>query len=85
MLVGIIGTVIYRKWLAKSETPERRALKQNLREFERSLNSYLVQLQNADDYPNECGISEEKRLEKNESVAMIQNKIDEIRIELATT
>ena len=85
LLVGIIGTVIYRKWIAKNETPERRQLKQNLREFESSLNSFLVQLQNADDYPNECGISEEQRLEKNESVATIQNKIDEIRLELATT
>ena len=65
LLVGIIGTVIHRKWLAKNETPERRKLKINLREFERSLNSYLLQLQNADDYPNECGISEEERLEKN--------------------
>ena len=85
LLVGVIGTVIYRKWLAKNETPERRKLKQNLREFEHSLNTYLVQLQNADDYPNECGISEEQRLEKNKSVATIQNKIDEIRLELATT
>ena len=85
LLAGITGTVIYRKWLARSETPERRKLKQNLREFESSLNSFLMQLQNADDYPNECGISEEQRIEKNESVATIQNKIDEIRLELATT
>lgn len=85
LLVGIIGSVIYRKLLTRHETPKRQELKQHLREFERSLSSCVAQLQNADDYPNECGLSDQQRTEKNESVALIQNKIDEIKMELATT
>ena len=85
LLVGIIVTVIYRKWLAKKESPERRQLKLRLSEFEDTLSSFIVQLQNADDYPNECGLTKEQRLEKKESVDLIQKKIDEIRLELATS
>ena len=83
LLTSIISYVIYRKWLAKNETPERLILKRRLSEFERTLNSCLVQLQNADDYPNECGLTDKQRSERKETVATIQKKIDEIRLELA--
>ena len=83
LLTSIIGYVIYRKWLAKNETPERLILKRRLSEFERTLNSCLVQLQNADDYPNECGLTDMQRLERNKTISTIQKKIDEIRLELA--
>ena len=85
LLAGIIGTIIYRKWFAKDETPERRELKRCLSEFEHSLNSCLVQLQNADDYPNECGLNKEQRSEKKETVALIQKKIDDISLKLTKT
>lgn len=85
LLAGIAGFVIYRKWWRPKESPERRALKRRLSEFERALTSCMAQLKNAEDYPNECGLTDEQRRERLESAASIRGKIDEIKMELAAT
>ena len=85
VLTGIAGIVIYRKWWATRESPERRQLKRRLIDFERALTSCRAQLQNAEDYPKECGLTDEQRLERLKSLASIRGKIDEIKMELAAT
>ncbi len=85
LLVGIAGLVICRKWWAIKESPERRALRRRLSEFERALASCRAQLQNAENYPKECGLTEEQRQERLQSAASIQGKIDEIKMDLAVT
>jgi hypothetical protein len=85
LLVGIAGFVIYRKWWRGRVSPERRALRRRLSEFERALTLCRAQLQNAEDYPKECGLTEEQRLERLQSAASIQEKIDEIKMDLAAT
>jgi hypothetical protein len=85
LFAGITGFVIYRKWWVAKETPERRQMKRRLSEFERALTSCRAQLQNAEDYPKECGLTDEQRLERLESVESIQGKINEIKMDLAAT
>lgn len=80
---AIIGFIGYRKWWAGKISPERRALRQQLRDFEHALNSCRTQLQNAVDYPKECGLTESQRLDQVQSAALIEEKIDEIKAELA--
>ncbi len=85
VLASIAGFVIYRKWWGARESPERRALKRRLSDFERALTSCMAQLHNAEDYPKECGLTDEQRQERLESVESIQGKIDEIKMDLAAT
>ena len=85
VLAFIAGIVIYRKWWGARESPERRALKGRLSDFERALSSCMAQLQNAEDYPKECGLTDEQRLERLKSVASIQGKIEAIKMDLAAT
>jgi hypothetical protein len=74
----LIGFVFYRRWVQQQGTLEQRTLKMQLKELQNALNSCLTQLQNADDYPNECGISDEKR---RESLAMVES----IRVKIGKT
>ena len=80
---AIIGFLIYRKWWGGKISPERRALKRQLGDFERALNACRTQLQNAVDYPKECGLTESQRLDQVQSAASIEEKIDEIKAKLA--
>ena len=85
LLAGITGYVFYRKWWRAKVTPEHRALKRRLNEFERALTSCMTQLQNAEDYPKECGLTDLQRRERQESIESIQGKIVEIKLDLAAT
>ena len=77
VLAAIAGFVIYRKKWPGNVSPERRALKRQLSDFERALTLCMSQLQNADDYPKECGLTEKQRLDRVQSAASIREKIDE--------
>ena len=83
LLAGIAGLIIYRKWWRGKEPPERRALKRRLGELQRAHASCLKQLQNAEDYPKECGLTDADRHERLRSVASIRGEIDVIKTELA--
>ena len=83
LLAGIAGLIIYRKWWRGKEPPERRALKRRLGELQRAHASCLKQLQNAEDYPKECGLTGEQRRDRVESVALIRRRIDETKADLA--
>ena len=83
LLVGLASFVVYWKLVRGKESPERRALKRHLGELERAHTSCLAQLQNAEDYPNECGLTDEQRRERLESVALIQGQIDQSKADLA--
>ena len=83
LLFGLVSFVVYRKWLRTSESPEQRTLKRNLRELQRARTSCLTQLQNAVDYPKECGLTESERLEREKSVALFEHEINEAEAHLA--
>lgn len=85
VLAAIAGFLIYRKWWRNKESPERRALRRQLGDFERDLALYVTQLQNAEDYPRECGLTGEERRQRQDTVTAIQREIDEIKMDLATT
>ncbi len=85
VLTGLAGTLIYRKWWAVQETPERKAQKSRLRDFERDHALCMTQLQNAEDYPQECGLTEAERKDRLQSAASMQKNIDEIKSDLAAT
>jgi hypothetical protein len=82
-LVGIAGFFIYQRWFVSDEPPEGHALKGRLSELERALLSCQSQLQNAQDYPKECGLSELERQERQDSVISIKGMIDKTKSELA--
>jgi len=83
VLAGLVGFVIYQKWTRHTSSPEQRALKRDLRELQRARTSCLTQLQNAMDYPKECGLTDAERQEREKSVALFQRKIDEAEAHLA--
>jgi len=85
VLTVLAGTIIYRKWWAVQETPERKVQKSRLRDFERDHALCMTQLQNAEDYPKECGLTEAERKEHLQSAASMQKNIDEIKTDLAAT
>jgi|TARA_Y100000031_G_scaffold152591_1_gene196034 hypothetical protein len=83
LLIGLASFVVYRKLIGGREPPERRALKRRLGELQRAHASCLKQLQNAEDYPKECGLTGEQRRDRVESVALIRRRIDETKADLA--
>ena len=83
LLIGLMSFIIYRKWIRSAENPEHRDLKRNLRELQRAQTSCKTQLQNAKDYPKECGLTDAERRERESSMANIQRQIDETESHLA--
>lgn len=83
-IAGILGFFVYQRFCASDETPAGKALKIRISDLERALNSCQSQLQNAADYPNECGLTDRHRQERLESAASLQGLIEESKIELAT-
>lgn len=85
LLSTLAGFIVYRKWLGGKETPERRELKRHLSELERAHAACLTQLQNAEDYPKECGLTEEQRRERLDSVASFEGMIKQAHADLAAS
>lgn len=83
VFAGLIGFVFYQRWSRTKGTPEQRSLKLQLKELDHALKSCLKQIQNADDYPNECGLSDEERRENIKSAASLQTQIDQTKTTLA--
>jgi hypothetical protein len=82
ILGGFGGLILYRKWRGATETPERKAHKRHLVDLERALNSCLMQIQNADDYPKECGLTDEQRRDTMDSVTKIRRLIEDANSKL---
>jgi hypothetical protein len=81
----LIGFVFYQRWARGKGTIEQRSLRLQLKELDRALHSCLKQIQNADDYPNECGLSKEQRNENMASVLQLQSQIDQTKEMLSAT
>ena len=85
VLSSVIGFIIYRKYWARKDPPEVRALKRQLSELERALKLFQTQLKNAEDYPKECGLTDQQRQERLDSVESIQGQITAAKADLAAT
>ncbi|MEE8352410.1 MAG: hypothetical protein V3R37_09515 [Rhodospirillales bacterium] len=85
VLASLGGFLVYRKWRASQETPEHLAQKRRLRDYERDYAMCMSQLKNADDYPEECGLTQAERQDRVQSAAAIQENIDKIKAELDTS
>ena len=81
----LIGFIIYRRWDKRRGTPEQRSLRIQLKELNRALDGYLKQIHNADEYPNECGLSDEQRRKHLECVKSIRGQIDQTTDILSST
>ncbi len=82
LVAGLGGLLFYRKVRGREEGPERMALKHRLADLERALKSCLMQLRNADDYPKECGLTDEARRDNLDSVEKIRRLIEDAKSEL---
>ena len=82
MFAGLAGFILYKLIVGRNETPERKELRRRLAEFEHELKSCLKELKNAEEYPLECGLSDEQRQQLLESVAAIHRLIEEIKRKL---
>ena len=85
IFLSLIAFIIYRRWDKRRGTPEQRSLRIQLKELNRALDGYLKQIHNADEYPNECGLSDEQRRKHLESVKSIRGQIDQTRDILSST
>jgi hypothetical protein len=83
--LALIGFIIYRRWDRRRGTPEQRSLRLQLRELNRALDACLNQIKNADEYPNECGLSNEQRRKNNKLIKSIQSKIGHTQETLSAT
>jgi hypothetical protein len=75
---GLAAFIIYRKRSRAGLTPEQHELRQRVADLERALTACMTQLQNAEDYPNECGLTYAEREERLVSASSIREKIAEI-------
>ena len=82
VFAGLAGFILYKLIVGRNETPERKELRRRLAEFEHELKSCLKELQNAEEYPLECGLSDEQRQQLLESVAAIRRLIEETKSKL---
>ena len=82
MFAGLAGFILYKLIVGRNETPERKELRRRLAEFEHGLKSCLKELKNAEEYPLECGLSDEQRQQLLESVAAIHRLIEETKRKL---
>jgi hypothetical protein len=85
VFTALISFVFYRQWASRQGTSEQRSLNRHLKVLERALNSCLKQLKNAEEYPNECGLTDVQRRESLESVTLIQTQIAETKEILSAT
>ncbi len=82
MFAGLAGFILYKLIVGRNETPERKELRRRLAEFDHELKSCLKELKNAEEYPLECGLSDEQRQQLLESVAAIHRLIEETKRKL---
>ena len=82
MFAGLAGFILYKLIVGRNETPERKELRRRLAELEYELKSCLKELKNAEEYPLECGLSDEQRQQLLESVAAIHRLIEETKRKL---
>ena len=80
--LAIIGFLIYRKRTQGRLTPEQRELRSRVAELERALAVCTTELQNARDYPNECGLTPAEHEERLVSASEIRDKIAEINAQM---
>ena len=79
VFAALLGFVAYRRWSHSQGTPEQRSLKQQLKELDRALGDCIKQIQIADEYPNECGISKEERQQNAKHAQSIRIKIEKTK------
>ena len=82
VFAGLAGLILYKVIGGRNETPERKELRRRLAELEHGLKSRSKELQNAEEYPLECGLSDEQRQQLSESVAAIHQLIEETKSKL---
>ena len=85
VFITLIGFILYRRWDRRRGTPKQRSLRLHLNELNRALNTCVKQIQNADEYPNECGLSIEQRKKNLDAAKLIQDQIDHTKEMLSAT
>ena len=81
-LYGILGGLGgFFIWWGGKNPPQIRARKRRLADLERALNSCLMQIRNAEDYPKECSLTEEERRENLGSATRIRRLIEDTKSE----
>lgn len=83
-LVAIVGFIGFRIYLRSTRSPGHQRLTRRLDELEAALTSNLATLQNAEDYPSECGLSAKERKTRLDAVAAIRRLIEEEELKLAS-
>ena len=79
-LIGFMVVKLVRK--GDSAHVEKKAMKRRITDLERALASCTKQLKNAEDYPVECGLSDEQRQEKLDSAVSLRQLIDAEKLKL---
>ena len=80
-LIGFVVVKLVRK--GDSTLVEMKAVKRRITDLESALASCTKQLKNAEDYPVECGLSDDQRQEKLDSADSLRQLIDEEKLKLS--
>lgn len=83
-LVAIVGFIVFRMYLRATRPPGHPRPSHRLAELETALTSNLATLQNAEDYPSECGLSAKERKTRLDAVATIRRLIEEEELKSAS-
>lgn len=77
VLAAIVGVIVRRIYRRSSEEARNPNASARLAELEIALTSNLATLRNAEEYPAECGLTDQERQTRTDTIAKIRRLIDE--------
>jgi hypothetical protein len=82
---GLGGFVVLKAVRGKDAArDEKKALKIHLADLEGALSACTKQLRNAEDYPLDCGLSDEQIQQQRDSAATLRRMIEEEKLKLSS-
>ena len=80
VLGAVAGLILYRIYLRASGRQDGAENRGHVADLERTLASHQTALRNAEDYPNEYGLSRDERQSRVDAIATLRRLIDEEKL-----
>ncbi len=85
IVLGVVaGLILFRIYLRSSGRLANKERTRRLAELERTLTSHQTAVRNADDYPNQYGLSRADRQSRMDAIATLRRLIDEEKLKLSS-
>ena len=84
VLGAVAGLIFFRIYLRSTGRLADKERTRRLAELERTLTSHQTAVRNADDYPDQCGLSRTDRQSRLDAIATLRRLIDEEKLQLSS-